>query len=67
MRELVIENGVVIDDADAVLEGIQNLSGKMISGAETIKKFITNEKSTRFYIDKKCSCKMQPDRDTVYL
>ncbi|MBO1701492.1 hypothetical protein [Eubacterium callanderi] len=67
MSELVIENGVVIDDAEAVLEGISKLSGKNISSAETFKKFITNEKATKFYIDSKCTCKMQPDRDTVYL
>lgn len=65
--ELVIENGVVIDDSEAVLEGISKLSGKNISSAETFKKFITNEKATKFYIDNKCACKMQPDRDTVYL
>ena len=48
MSELVIENGVVIDDAEAVLEGISKLSGKNISSAETFKKFITNEKATKF-------------------
>ena len=57
--ELVIENGVVIDDSEAVLEGISKLSGKNISNAETFKKFITNEKATKFYIDNKCACKMQ--------
>ncbi len=67
MSELVIENGVVIDDSEVVLEGISKLSGKNISSAETFKKFITNEKATKFYIDNKCACKMQPDRDTVYL
>lgn len=61
MSELVIDNGVVIDDAEAVLEGISKLSGKSISSAETFKKFINNEKATRFYIDSKCACKMQPD------
>ena len=52
MSELIIENGVVIDDAEAVLEGIAKLSGKRISGAETFKKFITNEKVTRFKIER---------------
>lgn len=67
MSELVIEKGIVIDDAESVLEGICKLSGKQISGAETFKKFITREKATKFYIDSKCACRMQPDRDTVYL
>ena len=53
MNELVIDNGVVIDDAEAVLEGISKLSGKNISSAETFKKFINNEKAIKFYIDSK--------------
>lgn len=50
MNELVIDNGVVIDDAEAVLEGISKLSGKNISSAETFKKFINNEKTIRLLI-----------------
>ena len=67
MREFVIENGIVIDDMDSVIDGIRTISGKEISDAETIRKFITEEKATKYYIDKKCTGKMQPDRDTVYL
>lgn len=67
MREFVIENGIVIDDMDSVIDGIRSISGKDISGAETIRKFITEEKATKYYIDKKCTGKMQPDRDTIYL
>ncbi|SFC66542.1 hypothetical protein [Butyrivibrio sp. YAB3001] len=67
MREFVIENGIVIDDMDSVIDGIREISGKTISDAETIRKFITREKATKYYIDKKCSGKMQPDKDTIYL
>ncbi len=67
MREFVIENGIVIDDVDSVIDGIRSISGKNISDAETIRRFITEEKATKYYIDKKCLGKMQPDRDTVYL
>jgi len=67
MTEFIIENGVVIDDIESVVAGISNLSGKKILSAETIKKFILNEKNTRFYIDGKCSCRMQPERDSIYL
>ncbi len=67
MREFMIENGIVIDDMDSVIDGIRNISGKEISDAETIRKFITQEKATKYYIDKKCTAKMQADRDTVYL
>ncbi len=67
MQEFMIDNGIVIDDIDGVVKGIAKLSGKNTPDPHTIKRFITNEKSTKFYIDNKCSCKMQPDRDTVYL
>jgi hypothetical protein len=67
MQEFMIDNGIVIDDIEGVMEGIAKLSGKQMPSPQTIKKFITNEKSTKFYIDDKCSCKMHPDRDTVYL
>ena len=67
MQEFMIDNGIVIDDIEGVMEGIAKLSGKQMPSPQTIKRFITNEKSTKFYIDNKCSCKMQPDRDTVYL
>ncbi len=67
MQEFIIDNGIVIDDIEGAMEGIAKLSGKQMPSPQTIKRFITNEKSTKFYIDDKCSCKMQPDRDTVYL
>ncbi len=67
MREFVIENGIVIDDVDSVVEGIRNITGKDLSGAETLRKFITQEKATKYYIDSKCLSRMQPDRDSKYL
>lgn len=67
MSEFIIENGVVIDEIESVVENIARLSGLDAPDPKTIQKFITGEKATRFYIDNKCSCKMQPDRDTVYL
>ena len=67
MREFIIEEGIVIDDIDYVLKGIAALSGKKAPAAETIRKFIANEKNTKFFIDSKCKCTMQPDRDTIYL
>lgn len=67
MKEFIIEKGIVIDDIYSVIDGIRELSGQTLTDAETIRKFITKEKSTKFYIDKKGTGKMQPDRDTVYL
>lgn len=59
MAEQFITNGILIDDAEAVLEGIQNASGKKLSGIETVIRFINEEKNTKFYLDSKmknCSC-----------
>ncbi len=67
MSELVVENGIVIDNVEEVLSGIANLSQKKISGAETFRKFITEEKNTKFYVNSKCLSSMVPDADTVYL
>ncbi len=44
MSKLVIDNGVVIDDAEAVLEGISKLSGMSISSAETFKSLLIMER-----------------------
>lgn len=67
MKEFMIEKGIVIDDAEAVIRGIQGISGKKLSGLETVRKFILNEKSTGFYLNNKCLSRMQPAGDTVYL
>ena len=67
MSELMIEEGIVIDDKEAVKEGIERISGKCLSDMGTVKKFVNCEKSTKFYMDSRGNCKMQPDRNTVYL
>lgn len=67
MSGLMIEKGILIDDKEAVKEGIEQISGKCLSDMGTVKRFITNEKATKFYLDSKGLCKMQPDRNTVYL
>ncbi len=67
MKEFIIENGIVVDDIDSIMNGLADIGNPAVADPETIRKFITSEKSTKCYIDKKCTAKMQPDRDTVYL
>lgn len=67
MKDLKVDNNIVITDIEYVLQGIADISGKQVPAADTILKFITKEKNTRFYIDKKGNSKMQPDGDVVYL
>ena len=67
MKDLKVDNNIVITDIEYVLQGIADISGKPVPAEDTILKFITKEKNTRFYIDKKGNSKMQPDGDVVYL
>lgn len=67
MKDLKVDNNIVITDIEYVLQGIADISGKPVPAADTILKFITKEKNTQFYIDKKGNSKMQPDGDVVYL
>ena len=52
MTEMIIDSGIVIDDVESVLARIRNLSGKNVSDFETVKRFITDEKNTRFQLYK---------------
>ncbi len=67
MKMTYIENNIVIDDIAAVVKEIERISGKRIQDDQIIKKFITTEKATKYYIDSKCASKMQPDKGSIYL
>lgn len=67
MTEMIIEKGIVIDDVESVLCGIRELSARKIEDIETIKKFILNEKNTKFYLDNKLNSYMQPDQGCIYI
>lgn len=45
----------------------RELSAARIENIETIKKFICNEESTRFYLDNKLNSYMQPNQTALYL
>lgn len=65
-REL-IENGVIIDETEGILEGLNEVSKTKISDLSVIYKFIREEKNTRFYIDDKLTCRMQDEKCCIYL
>lgn len=67
MTEMVIENGIVIDDVESVLCGIRELSNRKLEAIDTIKKFIISEKNTKFYVDNKLNSYMQPDSECTYI
>ena len=66
MTEMVIERGVVIDDIDDVLFRISKLSGRQVSDLGVIRRFITQEKNTRFFFDSKLNSYMQRQPDCIY-
>lgn len=66
MTEMIIDNGIMIDDAESVLFGIRDLSGRNVSDLEVVKRFITREKNTRFYMDSNLNSCMQKQPCSVY-
>jgi hypothetical protein len=68
MTELMIKNGLVIDDVESVLIGIRKLSNKGgITDIGVVKKFINNEKNTIFYVDNHLNSFMQQDSGNIYV
>ena len=66
MKEIMIEKGLIIDDADGVLWSVEELSGKTLSGIEVIRKFIGQEKNTKFFLDKNLNSYLQKQPDCLY-
>lgn len=67
VSEMIIEKTIIIDDVECVMSVLEGLSGKRISGIETVKKYICTERNTKFYIDKKLRSKVNRDPDALYL
>ena len=67
MTEMAIGNGIIIDDVESVLFGIRDLCGKDITDFGAVKRFINQEKNTRFYIDSNLNSSMQQQSNCVYI
>ena len=67
MTEMIIENGIVIDDVESVLCGIRELCGQKITDLEVVKKFINHEKNTKFYLDNNLNSYMQQEPSCIYI
>lgn len=67
MSRVEIEKGIVIDEAEGMLQGLNAHSRIKISDLEVIFRFIREEKNTRFYFDDKLACKMQDEKGCIYL
>jgi len=67
MTEMIIDNGIIIDDAESVLCGIRELCNRNITDLEVVKKFVNQEKNTKFYIDKNLNSYMQQEPSCIYI
>lgn len=67
MSRYEIGKGIMIDEIEGMLEGINEISAVKISDIAVIMRFIKEEKNTKFYIDDKLTCRMQDERCCVYL
>lgn len=67
MAELVVGNGIVIDEIENVIFEIQKLSGKRLADYEVIKLFVNKEKFTKFYIDGKLNSYVEYYPGATYL
>ena len=67
MTEMIVADGIIIDDAESVLQSIRNLCGIQVSDLEVVKKFINSEKNTKFYLDKNLNSQTNYNKDSVYL
>ena len=67
MTKMVIDRGMEIDDAERVLFEIRGLSGKRLDSLDIVKKFISRETNTRFYLDSNLNSSMQQMEKCVYV
>lgn len=67
MREMLIEKNVVINNVDCARKELEVLSGERIHDLEIVKKFVTTEKYTKFFVDRKLKTSVNNDSDHSYL
>lgn len=67
MTEMIIDNDIMIDDVESVLFGIRDLSGRRVADLEVVKRFVNQEKNTRFYLDNKLNSFMQKQPGCIYV
>lgn len=67
MADFLIEKDIVIDDVYCVLTEIRKLSGKKIDDLSVVKRFVTEEKNTKFYFDSRMRNSMLPSGNDTYL
>lgn len=67
MTEMIIDTGIVIDDAESVIRSIESLCDRKISDFDAIKRFVNKEKNIKFYFDKALNSFMQPEQECTYV
>ena len=67
MCEMIIENGIIIDDVERMMEELNELTEKEVKDADLVKKFVCSEKNTKFYIDERLKASINQDTGSKYL
>jgi hypothetical protein len=67
MSEMLIEKGIVIDNVEAVKAELEYMIGKDIPDMGIVKKFISTEKNTKYYIDRKLQSFVKEESDCRFL
>lgn len=67
MGQIVIEDGIMIDETEGMLEGLNEFSTTEVIDLTTIISFIRDEFHTKFYIDNKLLSRMEEQTDSLYL
>lgn len=67
MSNICIEDGIMIENVEMLLEGLNSVSSIQVEDINTIISFIQNEHHTKFYLDNKLSSKMIEEDGSIYL
>lgn len=62
-----IEKGIIVDEIEGLIEGINRYSSFELQSLETVFTFIREEYHTKFYIDRRMNPNMIENKETIYL
>ena len=67
MSNIVIEDGIIVENVEELLDGLNSISSMQIEDINTIVLFIQNEHHTKFFLDNKLSSRMIEEDSSIYL
>lgn len=67
MSNIVIEDGIIVENVEELLDGLNSISSIQIEDINTVVSFIQNEHHTKFFLDNRLSSKMIEEDNSIYL